>query len=177
MIKKCLSFMCMLALFTSCCFVGNASADTDPVYSDGTSTWCDAEITEEDLANWETAYGIYNDVNTRASALIVAKSLGLSRTTDGKLAISGLTVCDSDTTKCGFTYVKLMRQSDSGVWFQALKWNDQYTNGDTASFGKLIDTTHGYYYKAECNHYAYKDRFLFPDEEQNIFNETTKLYY
>ena len=172
--KKLVSLICVLSLLSTCCFLISASSEQE--YSDGTATWWDAEITEEDLNNWDTVYGIYNDVNTRATGLIEAKSLGLSKTDEGTLAVSAMVMCNSDVDKCGHTYIKLQRQVGSN-WNDVLSWTDQYRDGATASFGKLVSTSHGYYYRVICNHYAYRDRFLLPDEEQNVYNETTSLYY
>lgn len=138
--------------------------------------WWDAVITEEDLAQWETVDGIYNDISSYATGLITSKSLHLAKTTDGMLAVSGVVECVTDVDKCGFTYVKIQRKIGSN-WIDYLGWTDLLDNAAQYAFGKYIQATSGYSYRAICNHYALKERWLFPDEEQNIYNETTSLYY
>ena len=58
----------------------------------------------------ETAEGLNNmESDAKSSDLFWSTSLQLAKTNNGQLAITAITKCVPEVTKCGFTYIKLQR--------------------------------------------------------------------
>lgn len=56
----------------------------------------------------ETAEGLNNlESDAKSSDLFWSTSLQLAKTNNGQLAITAITKCVAEVTKCGFTYIKL----------------------------------------------------------------------
>lgn len=140
-------------------------------------TVTDIVVTDEMLAQGETVTGIYNsvDVQTRASNLITSNSINLTKSGDN-LLVSGFTNGIDGVDKCGFSYVTLQRLVN-GKWEDYVKWTDLYSSSSMYTLGKSVTAAHGYNYRVICNHHAEKPGFLWFRDTQDIYNETSYLYF
>ncbi|HHU85074.1 MAG TPA: hypothetical protein GXZ23_07925 [Clostridiales bacterium] len=137
-------------------------------------------VSQDDII--EEVYGLYNSNNyngtgSRATGLITKNLLKLTKTTSS-LKIQAETLCSSDVTKCGFTYVKLQRLIN-GTWtdYTTYCYYDQYSQSNGLVFLKTIYPPSGYSYRVICEHYAEKPKLIFFKETQTIYNATSSLSF
>ena len=140
----------------------------------------DVIVTDEDIHNWETVTGIYDFPENSApvmlsSGLITNRSIRLS-ISGNNLIISGYTYGISSVNKIGFTYVTLQRQ-ENGTWKDYTKWTELFNSSSRYDLGKSISATRGYNYRVICNHHAQKPGFLWFTDKEDIYNETSSLYF
>lgn len=133
-------------------------------------------ISEETIL--EKADGLYNsNGNERASGLINAKSLSLSKTSS-QLLITAQTIGTTEVTKCGFTYIKLQRLVN-GSWddYTTYCYSDLYSESNSYAFSKYVSPPTGYTYRVICEHYAEKKTLLIFTSEETSYNETSSLSF
>ncbi|MBR1812103.1 MAG: hypothetical protein IJ766_10745 [Clostridia bacterium] len=126
----------------------------------------------------ESVTGIYDiEAASSSSTLIISSSLGLAKTST-KLEITASTLCASDVTKCGFTYIKLQRLIN-GTWvnYSAYCYSDLYDNSSYDNFSVSATVPHGYYYRVICEHYAEKPYLVFLKTTDTKYNETSSIYF
>lgn len=137
----------------------------------------EAEYASEEII-LEKADGLYNsNGNERASGLINAKSLSLSKTSS-QLLITGQTIGTTEVTKCGFTYIKLQRLiNGSWVDYSTYCYSDLYSESNSYAFSKYVSPPSGYTYRVICEHYAAKKTLLIFTSDETSYNETSSLYF
>lgn len=129
----------------------------------------------------EEAHGIYDSDSeneaARASGLITSNSLTLSKSSSS-MKITAVTICNTDITKCGFTYIKLQRLIN-GTWtdYASYCYYDQYAESTEKTITRTICPPRGYTYRVICEHYAEKPRLAIFKDTQTIYNETTTVYF
>jgi len=117
---------------------------------------------------------IYDENNTRATGLIHAYSLYLTKT-GSTLHITGQTYGTSDVIKCGFKDLTIQRRASS-----AYDWEDYYEYGNVYrdAFAANLDTklvVHpNYQYRISCKHYA-KKNILMVQTISNVSNIVTTV--
>ena len=173
--KRIFSALCAaVALLTMCLAfpvaAEEAAIEVPPVVTD-------IEVTDELLAQGETVTGLYDSpgIQTRAANLITENSIKLTKSGDN-LVVSGYTNGIDGVDKCGFSYVTLQRMVN-GTWEDYVKWTDLYSTTNKYGLGKSVAAAHGYTYRVICNHHAEKPGFLWFRDKQDIYNETSTLYF
>ena len=123
--------------------------------------WQDLVLTEEEfnaiLAN-NTVHTI--DEETRATGLISAYAMAISKSGTNTLNISGLTTGTADVVKSGFKEVVIQRRaSSSSSWTDYVTYEDIYIDQFAYVLGKSLTVPTGYQYRVTCIHYAKKNFF------------------
>lgn len=173
--KRIFAVLCAAITLTTACFAFSAVAEE--VTTEVPPIVTDVVVTDEMLKQGETVVGLYDspEIQTRATNLITSNSIKLTKSGD-KLLVSGYTNCISDVDKCGYSYVTLQRLVN-GKWKDYVKWTDLYSSSNTYSLGKSVTAAHGYTYRVICNHHAEKPGILWFRDKQDIYNETSSLYF
>lgn len=173
--KRILATLCAaIALSTACLAIPAAAEGTA---EEAPPVVADIVVTDDMLAQGETVVGLYDStgVQTRAANLITSNSIKLTKLGD-QLVVSGGTNAIEGVDKCGFSYVTLQRQVN-GKWEDYVKWTDLYSSSNTYGLGKTVTAAHGYNYRVVCNHHAEKPGILWFRDKQDIYNETSTLYF
>lgn len=123
--------------------------------------WQDLILTEEEfnaiLAN-NTIHTV--DEDTRATGLISAYAMAISKTGTNTLNISGLTTGTADVVKSGFKEVVIQRRaSSSSSWTDYITYEDLYIDQIAYVLAQKITVPTGYQYRVTCIHYAKKNIF------------------
>ena len=149
-----------------------ASAQTDA----GTDIPYDSIAASQ--TNENTAHGLYDfdnsEISTRATNIINSVTLTLVK--DGHtLKLYAQTESVGVALKVGFTEVVVQRLVN-GEWTTYTQWTDYYfENTGVCSLGKAITNVPSGTYRAYCYHYAEKDGFLFWNDKQEYYNETSTV--
>lgn len=172
--KRLLIVLCTFLLFMGSYFVVPISAKA------GGPQVNDIIITDEDISNLETVTGIY-DVPANSTPVMLSSGLITNRSirlsiSGNNLIVSGYTYGISSVNKIGFTYVTLQRQGN-GTWRDYVKWTELFNSSSRYDLGKSINAARGYNYRVICNHHAQKPGFLWFTEKEDIYNETSSLYF
>ena len=168
--KKLLCIICSLIFVFSIFNVSVFATETNTKKLSNTTLLSEAII--------EEAEGVYNsNASTRATGLIIQKTLTLSKTST-QLIISAKTKGSDKVDKCGFTYIKLQRLVN-GSWtdYSTYCYYDQYNETNSKTFSKYITPPTGYTYRVICEHYAAKKTLLIFTSEETSYNETTSLSF
>lgn len=169
-LKKLLCIICSLIFVFSIFNVSVFATETNTKKLSNTTLLSEAII--------EEAEGVYNsNASTRATGLIIQKTLTLSKTST-QLIISAKTKGSDKVDKCGFTYIKLQRLVN-GSWtdYSTYCYYDQYNETNSKTFSKYITPPTGYTYRVICEHYAAKKTLLIFTSEETSYNETTSLSF
>lgn len=173
--KRIFSALCAAVALLTMCLAFPVAAEE--VVTEAPPVVTDIVVTDEFLAQGETVTGLYDSTGTqtRAANLITENSIKLTKNGDN-LVVSGYTNGISGVDKCGFSYVTLQRLVN-GNWEDYMNWTDLYSSSNMYSLGKSVTAAHGYTYRVICNHHAEKPGFLWFRDKQDIYNETSTLYF
>ncbi|MBO5359283.1 MAG: hypothetical protein J6B25_00425 [Clostridia bacterium] len=134
--------------------------------------WQDLVLSQEEfnaiLAN-NTIYTVNED--TRASNLIHAFAIAISKSGTNTLNIAGKTTGTADVVKSGFKEVVVQRRaSSSASWSDYVTYEDLYIDTGSYVLAKSLTVPNGYQYRVTCIHYAKKNIFSVQkiDNESNI---------
>lgn len=123
--------------------------------------WQDLVLTQEEfnaiLAN-NTIHTV--DEDTRATGLIAAYAMAISKSGTNTLNIAGLTTGTADVVKSGFKEVVVQRRaSSSASWSDYVTYEDLYITEIAYNLAKSLIVPTGYQYRVTCIHYAKKNIF------------------
>ncbi len=123
--------------------------------------WEDLILTQEEfnaiLAN-NTIYTV-NEEN-RATGLIAAYAIAISKSGTNTLNIAGQTAGTTVVVKSGFKEVVVQRRaSSSASWTDYVTYEDIYIDEFAYVLGKSLTVPTGYQYRVTCIHYAKKNIF------------------
>lgn len=173
--KRILAPLCAaIALMTACLAIPAAAEE---VANEAPPVVTDIVVTDEMLAQGETVVGLYDStgIQTRSANLITENSIKLTKSGDN-LLVSGFTNGIEEVDKIGFSYVTLQRLVN-GKWEDYVKWTDLYASSSKYALGKSVTAAHGYTYRVICNHHAEKPGILWFRDKQDIYNETSTMYF
>lgn len=110
------------------------------------------------------------DEDTRASDLINAWAIAISKSGTNTLNIAGKTTGTSQVIKSGFKEVVVQRRaSSSASWSDYITYEDIYVDIGSYNLAKSITVPTGYQYRVTCIHYA-KKNFLSVQTIDNVSN-------
>jgi hypothetical protein len=110
------------------------------------------------------------DDDTRASDLIHAYAIAISKSGTNTLNIAGLTTGTSQVVKSGFKEVVVQRRaSSSASWTDYYIYEDIYVDMGSYTIAKSLTVPTGYQYRVTCIHYA-KKNFLSVQKIDNVSN-------
>ena len=123
--------------------------------------WHDLVLTQEEfnaiLAN-NTIHTV--DEDTRATGLIAAYAIAISKSGTNTLNIAGKTTGTSQVVKAGFKEVVVQRRaSSSASWTDYVTYEDIYVDMGSYTIAKSLTVPTGYQYRVTCIHYAKKNIF------------------
>ena len=123
--------------------------------------WQDLILTQEEfniiLAN-NTVHTV--DEDTRATGLISAYAIAISKSGTNTFNIAGLTTGTADVVKSGFKEVVVQRRtSSSASWTDYVTYEDLYVDIGSYNLAKALTVPTGYQYRVTCIHYAKKNIF------------------
>lgn len=123
--------------------------------------WQDLVLSQEEfnaiLAN-NTVYTTEED--NRATGLIAAYAMAISKSGTNTLNIAGKTTGTSQVVKSGFKEVVVQRRaSSSASWSDYVTYEDLYWDAPACNLAKSITVPTGYQYRVTCIHYAKKNIF------------------
>lgn len=134
--------------------------------------WQDLVLSQEEfnaiLAN-NTIYTVNEE--QRASDLINAWAIAISKSGTNTLNIAGKTTGTSQVVKSGFKEVVVQRRaSSSASWSDYVTYEDLYWDAGSYTLAKSLTVPTGYQYRVTCIHYAKKNIFSVQkiDNESNI---------
>lgn len=133
--------------------------------------WQDLVLTEEEFNEILANNVIYTtDENTRASDLIAAWAIAISKSGTNVLNIAGKTTGTTQAVTTGFKEVVVQRRtSSSASWTDYYTYEDLYINEVGYNLGKSLTVPTGYQYRVTCIHYA-KKNFLSVQKIDNVSN-------
>ena len=133
--------------------------------------WQDLILTQEEfnaILAENTVYTI--NENTRASNLIHAYAIAISKSGTNTLNIAGLTTGTTQVVKSGFKEVVVQRRaSSSASWTDYVVYEDIYWDEIACNLAKSLTVPTGYQYRVTCIHYA-KKNFLSVQKIDNVSN-------
>ncbi len=123
--------------------------------------WQDLILTQEEfnaiLAN-NTIHTV--DEDTRATGLIAAYAIAISKSGTNTLNIAGKTTGIYGIVKAGFKEVVVQRRASSSAdWVDYVVFEDIYIDMSSYALAKSITVATGYQYRVTCVHYAKKNIF------------------
>ena len=123
--------------------------------------WQDLILTQEEFNTILSNNIIYTtDENTRASNLIHAYAIAISKSGTNTLNIAGKTTGTYDVVKSGFKEVVVQRRaSSSASWTDYYTYEDLYIDQIGYNLAKSLTVPTGYQYRVTCIHYAKKNIF------------------
>lgn len=135
------------------------------------SEWQDLVLSQEEfnaiLAN-NTVYTV--DEDSRASDLIAAWAIAISKSGTNTLNIAGKTTGTHEVVKSGFKEVVVQRRaSSSASWSDYYTYEDIYVDQGSYTIAKSLTVPTGYQYRVTCIHYA-KKNFLSVQTIDNVSN-------
>ena len=133
--------------------------------------WQDLVLSQEEfndiLAN-NTVYTANED--TRASDLIAAWAIAISKSGTNTVNIAGVTTGTHEVVKSGFKEVVVQRRaSSSAAWTDYVTYEDLYIDQIGYVLAKSLTVPTGYQYRVTCIHYA-KKNFLSVQKIDNVSN-------
>ncbi|MBR6634556.1 MAG: hypothetical protein IKL41_02885 [Clostridia bacterium] len=136
--------------------------------------WQDLILTEEEfnsiLAN-NTIHTV--DEDTRATGLIAAYALAISKSGTNTLYIAGKTTGTHEVVKSGFKEVVVQRRANSSSsWSDYATYEDLYWDEIAYVLSKSLTVPTGYQYRVTCVHYA-KKNFFSVQKIDNVSNILT----
>lgn len=123
--------------------------------------WQDLVLSDEEFNSILANNIIYTtDANTRASDLIAAWAIAISKSGTNTLNIAGKTTGTTEAVKTGFKEVVVQRRtSSSASWTDYVTYEDLYWDAGAYNLAKSITVPTGYQYRVTCIHYAKKNIF------------------
>lgn len=123
--------------------------------------WQDIVLDEEEFNEILSNNVIYTtDSNTRASDLIAAWAIAISKADSTTLYIAGKTTGTAEVIKAGFKEVVIQRRaSSSSSWYDYITYEDLYWDEFAYVLSKSVTVPTGYQYRVTCVHYAKKNIF------------------
>lgn len=110
------------------------------------------------------------DEEVRASDLIAAWAIAISKSGTNTLNIAGKTTGTSQVVKAGFKEVVVQRRaSSSASWSDYVTYEDLYWDAGAYNLAKSLTVPTGYQYRVTCIHYA-KKNFLSVQTIDNVSN-------
>lgn len=133
--------------------------------------WQDLILTQEEFNAILANNTIHTaDENTRATGLISAYAIAISKSGTNTLNIAGKTTGTYDVVKSGFKEVVIQRRaSSSAAWTDYITYEDLYITEIAYNLAKSITVPTGYQYRVTCIHYA-KKNFLSVQKIDNVSN-------
>lgn len=133
--------------------------------------WQDMILTQEEfnaiLAN-NTIHTV--DEDNRATGLIAAYAIAISKSGTNTLNIAGKTTGTSQVVKSGFKEVVVQRRaSSSASWSDYYTYEDIYVDQGSYTIAKSLTVPTGYQYRVTCIHYA-KKNILSVQKIDNVSN-------
>lgn len=152
--KTLLSFISVIMVMVT--LVPTAFAQSEQI-----PEWQDLILTQEEfnaiLANNEIHAA---DDNARATGLIAAYSIAISKSGTNTLYIGGQTIGTAYVVKAGFKKVVIQRRSSSSAeWTDYIAYEDLYWDAGSYILTKALTVPVGYQYRVTCVHYAKKNIF------------------
>ena len=145
--KKFISFfVCIILVFSICAF------DINALYDENTNLRVvDFTVTQG------TYFDVTKDAETRATGLINAYGLSLSKT-GTTLNLSGQTYGSTEVVKSGFKDLTVQRRKTSDdAWKDYYEFGNVYIDGFAAVLSTTLVVESGYQYRISCKHYAKKN--------------------
>ncbi|MBQ3604026.1 MAG: hypothetical protein IJA02_09310 [Clostridia bacterium] len=123
--------------------------------------WQDLILTEEEFNAILSNNTIHTvDEETRATGLIAAYAIAISKSGTNTLNIAGKTTGTTEVVKSGFKEIVVQRRtSSSASWTDYYTYEDVYINEPAYTIGKSLTVPTGYQYRVTCIHYAKKNIF------------------
>ncbi|MBQ7100513.1 MAG: hypothetical protein IJN81_02690 [Clostridia bacterium] len=123
--------------------------------------WQNSLMTEEEFNAILANNTIHTaDENTRATGLISAYAIAISKSGTNTLNIAGMTTGTYDVVKSGFKEVVIQRRANSSSdWSDYIVYKDIYVDMGSCNLGRSVTVTTGYQYRVTCVHYAKKNFF------------------
>lgn len=148
--KRIISFLlCAVCMFSFFGIEANAADRTEFV-----PYVIDFSVTTEINTEFAT------DTESRASGLINAYALSISRQSNSSVLIEGITSCSSAIVKSGFKNLTVQRRaSSSDSWEDYYEYGNVYRDSNVAGLSTTLAVESGYYYRVTCKHYAKKNIF------------------
>ncbi len=136
-----------------------------------TTEWQDMVWTQDEFNAILSNNTIYTvDEDTRATGLIAAYAIAISKSGTNTLNIAGMTTGTGDVVKAGFTEVVVQRRaSSSASWSDYVTYEDLYWDTGSYNLAKSLTVPTGYQYRVTCEHYA-KKNFLSVQKIDNVSN-------
>lgn len=144
--------ICMVAFLT----VPTAMAATETL-----NEWQDLVLTENEFNDIISNGAIHTTgSDTRASNLINAWALAISKSGTNTLYIAGKTTGTTEVVKAGFKEVVIQRRTNSSAsWSDYKTYEDLYIDDVAYILTKSLTVPTGYQYRVTCIHYAKKNIF------------------
>ena len=142
--------------------------------NEGLAEWQDLILTEEEFNDILANNVIHTaDEDTRASGLISAYAIAISKSGTSTLNIAGKTTGTADVVKTGFKEVVVQRRANSSSsWSDYATYEDLYWDEFTYVLTKSLTVPTGYQYRVTCVHYA-KKNFFSVQKIDNVSNILT----
>ncbi len=123
--------------------------------------WQDLILTQEEFNSILANNTIHTaDEDIRASNLIHAYAIAISKSGTNTLNIAGKTTGTYDVVKAGFKEVVVQRRSSSSAaWVDYIAYEDIYWDAFACNLAKSLTVPTGYQYRVTCVHYAKKNIF------------------
>lgn len=123
--------------------------------------WEDVFMTESEISAILADSMIYtNAEDTRASNLISAYGIVITKEGTNKLYVTAKTTGTVDVVKCGFKEIVIQRRANSSsTWTDYATYEDVYIEQVAYTVCKSLTVPTGYQYRATCIHYAKKNIF------------------
>ena len=136
--------------------------------------WQDLVLSDEEFNEILSNNIIYTtDTNTRASDLIAAWALAISKVDSTTLYIAGKTTGTTEVVKSGFKEVVVQRRANSNSsWSDYVTYEDLYIEQFAYVLAKSLTVPTGYQYRVTCVHYA-KKNLLSVQKLDNVSNVIT----
>ncbi len=126
-----------------------------------TPEWQDLILTREEFNAILSNNTIHTvDEESRATGLIAAYAIAISKSGTNTLNIAGLTTGTSQVVKAGFKEVVIQRRAINGsTWSDYITYEDLYWDAGAYNLAKSVTVPSGYDYRVTCIHYAKKNIF------------------
>ena len=113
------------------------------------------------VANEHTEQTEIETNGNRATGLIAAYGVNVSKPSSGVLRIVGTLDCGSTVVKCGYRDFLIQRRpKNSAVWENYMNLGDFYVDSWTYPYSNNFTVPTGFYYRVSCTFYAKKNIFV-----------------
>lgn len=127
----------------------------------------------ESVPNEESSVNTINEMDARATGLILSYGLEISKS-GNSLTIIGTTYCNPDVVKCGFKNLVVERRlNSSSDWEEYHDYGNVYVETAAANLSTSLTVESGYQYRVTTKHYAKQNIILV----QTISNESNIIQF